>query len=187
MPKHKYSLIIKVSWMALLACLVIKLLGGNWFEIKTDNQKFLSFCEWVDDNKPVKIVLACFISLLSCMPILCILINKERLGKYNFLFIPLVILRSIISWFIPYSSYVLDVVILLIIPLIITKFNWKRVLLCNLLVLLFQVIILLIRNLSISFGFNMNNTFVVQMIYQLDYIIMIFLFYLYNFRERGSK
>ena len=41
---------IILCWSALIICFVIKLLGGNYFEIFTTSERFIELCNWVDGN-----------------------------------------------------------------------------------------------------------------------------------------
>lgn len=179
-----YGMLIVVSWVVLLICLVIKLFGGNWFELWWDNEKFISFCNYVENTMWLKMSIACVISLTSTLPIISIIynfnINKFK-AKHIILYSFIIIIKSLIGWHIPLISTILDFIILLIIPFIITK-NWKRILLVNVFVLAFQLISILIRN--ISFGLNFNNTLIETYLIQIDYYIMLILLYLYNFRRK---
>ena len=181
----KYGMLIVVSWVVLIFCLIVKLFGGNWFELGVENEKFVAFCNYVDNTMWLKMALACLIYLFTNYFILCILINRKKLDKKIVaLFLPLMITKSLISWYVLWVSYVLDVLILVILPLIIGK-KWKRVIFGNLLVMGFQLLTLAIRN--ISGDFTLNNIFLVQVLYQIDYYLMIILFYLYTFKKKKIK
>lgn len=189
--KSPLGLLITTSWIALILCLIIKLFGGNWFELWLDNDKFISFCNFVDNTKWLKMVLACGIYLITTIPAMCVFLNIEKFTrKLYLLFIPLMICKSICGWYFVYISYLLDVLILILLPMILNKFkNWKRVIIGNILVMVFQLLTLAVRNLNVGFGFNVNNTFIIQCLYQVDYYLMIILFYLYNTKKlkKGDK
>ena len=180
-----YGTLITVSWVVLTTCLIIKLFGGNWFELWWENEKFISFCNYVEDTQWLKMTIACCIYLFTTYPVLCIVLNKQNIGwKLNLLFLPLMIVKSILGWYWIWTSYVLDTLIIIILPIILTK-NWKKPILGNILVVLFQIITVLIRNMSMDF--NVGNTVIENYLYQIDYYIMIVLFYLYNFRIKNLK
>lgn len=181
----KYGMLIFMSWIILIACLVVKMFGGNWFELSTENSKFIEFCLYVDEHMWLKAILACVIYVGTTYPILCIILNNKRLqNKHKILFIPFMILKSLISWYNVAISFVIDFIITLFIPILITK-KIKRPLLCVVIVLIFQIMTIVIRN--VSFDFNLSNTFIEQTLYQVDYYLMIILFYLYNFKERKEE
>ena len=183
--KSPYGLIICISWIALIICLIIKLFGGNWFELWLNNDKFIGFCEFVDNTQWLKMILACVICVATTIPAMCVFLNVKKLNLNQYLlFIPLMITKSILGWYILWLAYVLDIFILIIIPLILCKFkNWKRTIFGNILVILFQFLTLAVRNLNVGTGFNENNTFLIQTLYQVDYYLMILLFYLYNTKK----
>lgn len=177
---NTYGMLIVVSWIVLIICMIIKLFGGNWFELGTENDKFIAFCQFVDNTMWLKMTLACLIHLFTTYPIICIILNKKYLSiKLSIIFIPIMITKSILGWYNTLIASIIDIFITFIIPIILTR-NWKRPLVVIILVLLFQVISIVFRN--VSFEFNVANTFLQQSIIQVDYYLMILLFYLYNFK-----
>lgn len=177
---NTYGMLIVVSWIVLIICLIIKLFGGNWFELGTENDKFIAFCQFVDNTMWLKMTLACLIYLFTTYPIICIILNKKYLSiKLSIIFIPIMITKSILGWYNTLIASIIDIFITFIIPIILTR-NWKRPIITIILILLFQIISIIFRN--ISFNFNFDNTFLQQTIYQVDYYLMILLFYLYNFK-----
>ena len=180
-----YGMLITASWVVLIICLVIKLFGGNWFELEIDNGKFIEFCTLVDNTMWLKMVLACLICLVSTYFIICILIKENRLGlKRCLIYFPLIIADSILGWYIPVLSFVCKVLYLLVLPILHFGIkNWKeiiRIILSNVLIFVFQLISLIFRNVGIG-NFN-DNIFLIQALIQIDYYLMILLFYLYYFR-----
>ena len=181
--KSPYGLIILISWIALIICLIVKLFGGNWFELWLENDNFIKFCEFVDNTQWLKMVLACGIYLITTLPAMCVFLNIKKFNlKLALLFIPLMVIKSFISWYVLLISYILDIIILILIPLIICKLkNWKRVIFGNILVMLFQLLLIFLRNLNS--GLNNFDSFIQQAIIQVDYYLMILLFYLYNTKK----
>ena len=184
---NTYGMLILLSWILFIICLIIKLFGGNWFELGTDNERFIAFCEYVDTNRVLKMILACLIYLITGYPVICILLNKKRLDvKSTLVFVPIMISKSIISWYSVLISYILDVFVLIILPLIFTKFKgWKRVIFGNILLFGFQVISIVVRNISPDF--NVGNTLIENYLYQSDYYLMIILFYFYYFKSKNKS
>lgn len=181
----RYGMLIVISWILLIICLIIKMIGGNWFELSSGNSKFIDFCKFVDSAMILKMILACEIYLITTYPIICIILNKRHLNKKLMcLFIPLMIIKSLLSWYSPLISSLIDICITLVIPIIINK-KIIRPILTIILVLLFQIITLFFRN--IQGDFTLDNSFVIQSIYQIDYYLMIALFYLYNFKRKEIK
>lgn len=180
-----YGMLITVIWILLIVCLIIKLFGGNWFELGTENEKFMNFCNFVEGKLPLKMFIACIINAVSCYPIYCIILNKKTLNLKEFLiFIPMTAIKSIVSWYNSTISFVIDLFMLLVPTTILNK-NFKRTIICFALVNAFQIITILLRNLS--FDFNTSNTVVENYLAQIDYYLMILLFYLYTFKTKNKK
>lgn len=174
--------LIRASWAVLIACFIIKLFGGNYFEIATNNENFIKICNFVDDNLWLKMSLACITYLIGMYFVLCIMLKHNFLTiKEILIFFPLIIFRSVISWYNNYVSYFIDILIMFVIPFIFSK-NRKRILIVNILIIVFQLISLFIRNLGFS-DFNENTT-LISLIMQVDYYIMIFIYYLYTFNKK---
>ena len=91
------------------------------------------------------------------------------------------ITKSILGWYNVFLASIIDIVITLVIPVIINRKLLRPIITIGF-VLLFQAITLVIRN--IQGDFTLDNSFLVQSIYQIDYYIMILLFYLYTFKRR---
>lgn len=180
MNKKNFKVLIIACWVVLAICLVIKLFGGNWFELATNNTKFIKFCEWIENNQVPKMILYCIIAILTTYPALCVFINKKYLNlKESLIFIPLIAIKSIVGWYISGITIIFDFLTLIIVPLIIVKFKyWKRIIIGNLLVILFQIITIVVRNLNPNIA--IENLVVEALLYQIDYYVMIALFYLYN-------
>lgn len=181
MNKKQLKTIIITCWALLGICFIIKLFGGNWFELSTENQRFINFCNMVDNTMWLKMILALFLCLFSTYFFICLLLNKEKLNlKEILLFGILTAIKSIVSWYIDWLPIVLDCFILVLIPLILCKFkNWKRIIIVNVLVVCFQFISVIIRNMSFLF---VGNSFIEQTLMQIDYYILLFIYYLYNRR-----
>ena len=186
--KSPYGLIIVISWIALIICLIIKLFGGNWFELWLNNDKFISFCEFVDNTQWLKMILACLICVATTVPVYIIMLNDNKPKLYILIIlILLTIIKSILSWFNSTISFIMDIIILLG---VISIFNKKplRNVICFIIITIFQLMTIGIRNVSFWLGgFNFGNTFIEQSLYQIDYYLMILLFYLHNFRHKVKE
>lgn len=180
-----YGMLIVVSWAIFIICLIIKLFGGNWFELGTSNTKFIAFCEYVDNTLWLKKTLAVAICLFTTYPVYCIMLNEQKTKPIiSITLIILTAFKSFIGWYNTIISFILDIFILLVLMTIFNK-NFKRNIICFVIINAMQILMLLVRNLDFGFGnFTFANTFVEQAIYQIDYYLMIVLFYLYNFKRK---
>lgn len=183
MPKNKYKILIITSWIVLIICLIVKIIGLRNFDFQSDNSKFIKFCNYVDNVLWLKMIIACIICILTTYPVICVLINKKYLNiKNSLIYIPLIIASSIVGWYNQIINIIIQIIYLIIIPLIQTKGNFKRIIFVQIIIMLFQIISLVIRNINIT-NFNDNNC-MISLMFQIDYYIMILLLYLYNFKER---
>ena len=46
----RLKVLIIVCWIAYITCLIIKVCGGNRFEIATTNQRFIDVCNYIDNT-----------------------------------------------------------------------------------------------------------------------------------------
>lgn len=183
----KYGTLIIVSWVALILCCIVKIFGGNLFELWWDNPNFIAFCEYVENTTILKMTIACLIYLITTYPVICILLNENKLKlKRIIMFLPIMIFKSFISWYNVALSMILDFIIIILLPLILCKFkNWKKVIFGNILIMIFQLITITMRNISLDF--NIGNTVIENYLIQIDYYLMVLLFYLYYFKNDKKK
>lgn len=187
--KNTYGMLITLSWILLIVCLIIKLFGGNWFELESQNGKFIQFCIYVDEHILLKQIFGTIIALITTFPLYCIMLNEQKPKLWKvILLLSLLTIKCIIGWFNSTIGLILDIIILLGVITLLNK-NIKRNIICFVFINALQIITLLLRNAS--FGFDLNcfnyNLFIVQTLYQIDYYIMIILWYLYTFKRKEIK
>lgn len=180
MVKDKYKLLIVSCWVVLIACFLIKILGGNWFEIICENENFINICDWLDGSW-FKYVVATLVYAPSSYLIYLCLTKQKLLDDWWILLIliPAPLLKDKIA----ILGWVIDLFVLLLMPLIKGKFkNWLHVLVGNVLLIGFQFVSLLMKNININLT---NEPSLFALIMQIDYYIMIILYYLYiqNYRK----
>lgn len=184
---NPYGMLITMSWLLLIVCLIIKLFGGNWFELGSENSKFIQFCNYVENIKWLKISIATTISIITTIPLMCLIYNrKDWKLKHIIIYLIVMILKTILSWYSVLISTIIDLLFLIIIPIIITK-NWKRPIISNLLIMVLQLTTIFIRNVSTFGNFNTNNSTIENMLIQIDYYIMLMLLFLYNFKRKEKQ
>lgn len=185
--KYIHRLII-VSWVALIVCFLIKIVGGNFFEIMCQSQNYKALCEYVDNNFWLKAILMALSSFVCQTLYILAIVQEWKLTKNQFLIILLtVIVNSGAKEYSIIGSYVLDVFMLFIMPMLFLGKNFKKywhILIAFLLTFAFQGISLLTKNLS--FGRVDDSTFI-SLIYMVDLYIMCFLYYLYRNSKRKEK
>lgn len=177
----RLMVLIAVCWIAYIICLIIKLCGGNRFEIATSNETFIALCDYIDNTLWLKMIIATITYVISSYIAYLILVKRKFFNDWWVIFI--LVITNIINILINnvYLNIALSIIVALIIPLIRTRFKlWKHIIIGNILIFVFQLISLLTRNI----GRNLNNqSMLVSLIMQIDYYIMLIIYYLYINRK----
>ena len=79
MTLKNFRVLIITSWVVLIACFLIKILGGNWFEFAVENEKFVLFCEFMDNNPDLRIITNAIIYCISTYIVLCAMVGVKHL------------------------------------------------------------------------------------------------------------
>lgn len=160
---------------------MIKIFGGNFFEIVCNNQTYKKICEYADTHLWLKYIIG-FSSSLLCETLFLLAI----LQKYKFTTKELVItlisvaVACILKLINQYIGLIGDLWITILLPMFLLGKQFKKywsVLFANLFNWAFQFISIIVKNLSI--GIIDNSTFI-SLIYSIDVYIMCFLYYLYR-------
>lgn len=178
---------IYLCWGALILCFIVKLLGGNYFEIIATNEKFISLCDWLEYhglNDAIKAVFYCF-----NLGILISIFSRSEFKNFTLKFF--IISICIISWVIKRQfaliGAVIETALMLILPMFISKEKKIKTLICAilgyLLVNVLQLVSIFVRNIN---PILMKENFIIGFIMQIDYYIMIILYYLYYVKMKGA-
>jgi hypothetical protein len=177
--KDKYKTLIISCWAVLLCCFVVKLLGGNFFEIAYDNAQFQWFCHYCNKGVMYWILSILFYSVSTTLYLMAVC----RFEKPKLLLVIITIVIDIIKLiFIRYSTIVglVEFILFIIIPICYNKKNWLRSIIGVFLVLAFQIISLVTKNIGVKI---INNDVFTTIIFSIDYLIMIVLYWLYSIKE----
>lgn len=183
LDKERYlKRVIVVCWIALAICFGIKLFGGNLFEIMCNNENFIKVCEYADNHIWAYYLIStvyCFISNYFFILAMC---GQWRFERYQLvIFIITILVVCGVKVFSNSLGVVLDFWQLIIMPCVFCIKNTKRhwfVLLGNALLIAFQMISLIVRNLSLTIV--TGNGLLVGIIYSTDISLMLILYYLYS-------
>ena len=181
--KDKYKTLITSCWVVLLCCFIVKLLGGNFFVIVCENEKFIKFCEYC--NTGVMYWVIALITYTTSGTLIFMAICKCK--KPNLLFVISNIVFTIIKLlFLKYSTiiFIVELFYFILIPIIYNKIYWKRAIIGFILTLAFQIISLVTKNIGIKI---MNNDLITQLIFMIDYYIMLVLYWLYSIKEEENQ
>ena len=185
MNLKNFKTLIITSWVVLIACFLIKILGGNWFELAVENEKFILFCNFIDNTPDVKILLTAVIYCVSTYFVVCAIVKKEKLPIHiSVILIIYMLIKSVLSWYYYWVAFIMDLVLIPGITTLIGK-SFKRSIIGFLLINAFQIVSLVLRNIGIN-DFN-NLNYVSMLLLQVDYYIMIFMYYLYSIKKKGVE
>lgn len=181
--------VIIVSWVGLFICLVIKLFGFNIFEIACKNENFIAVCNYVDNNLWADYLISslyCFISLYFF--ILAILQQIKYTPCQLIVVIVTVLAGTALKLWNMSLGWIFDLWQNIIIPIIFLGKNFKqywKVLLANVLLIVFQLISMFIRNTSTN---EIYNSSILGTIFAIDVILMLILYFSYaNIIKKGEQ
>lgn len=170
---------IVVSWVILVACFVIKVLGGNWFEILIEGGMGSMI-----DNSIVLSMVICSLSSYVLFNFYYLAICERRNFKIwvHLLLIPYFAGITILKIFVDARYHILvDLLSNFVVPfLLVLKTNRKffRIIIAFVLNCGFQAISVMIRNAS--FTTISQGSLLVELILSIDVTIMLILYYLYS-------
>ena len=184
--KDKYKTLIISCWVVLLCCFIVKLLGGNFFEIVCENEKFIRFCKFIDGNI-LKYVISFIMYMTSAfIYMLAVVRNKISNKRKIIAFVLYISLWTIklIAYNLPIIATIVEFIGVIGIPILMNKTYWKMSLIGCGLNLLFQFISLITKNVELNY---VDETMFIAIIFNIDYYIMIILFYLYRTKEYNEN
>ena len=186
---------IVICWIMLLACFVMKIFGGNWFEIVCTNEHFIKACKIIDENRLLQSIVGICVYIPSVYFVFVTMSMVETINKKQKIYIVVCLLFVCAFSEINITlKSILEFVAFLLSPLIINKLNpkekqkpliktWYLGILGYCMILLFQVVSMFTRNIGIAIT---HDSFLTTFILMIDYYIMILLYYLY-FKNKSKK
>ena len=173
---------ILLCWAALIACLVIKLFGGNYFDIVVENQNIINICNYIDGNFLKVIVRFVFLDLVFFLYCSAIMNKKMNLKQLAISTVVLLVVEGI-KYCSAAFGFIADCLFLIGLPLIFSKWKIKNTIFGFILMNVFQIISLLTRNIGITI---LDAPTLIERILQIDYYIMLILYYLYSVKLKGE-
>ena len=187
--KDKYKILIRSTWAVLIFYCIIKVLFGVCFDLMSESKNFIMITEYIDNHLWLKKIVACVTTLISGYFIICAITKQKYLKWYHLIvFVPLTIIKSISQWDIKIFGYIIDLVLLIGFPMIISKgFKLKarilRPIIGYLLVPAFQLLSMFLSSIAL-FKINDLST-LVALLYNLEFYFLVFLYYLYETKPKG--
>ena len=183
--KDKYKTLITACWIVLICCFIVKLLGGNWFEIACNNEKFIAFCNTYK-NTIIEYIIG-FITYTTTATLYYLALFKRKwYVKKDIIWIVLISIFAIVKRiFIKYQLLLglTEILIIIGFPIILDIKKWYRPIIAYGLTFVFQLISLLTKNIGIKV---IDDNFIVSLIFSIDYYIMLILYYLYANKEEQN-
>jgi hypothetical protein len=189
LDKERYlKRVIVVCWIALAICFGIKLFGGNLFEIICENENFIKVCEYADSHLWAYYLICVFVSLPNTYFFILAMISKVKYNKYQtIIVIATVLLNVAVKMFSNIGGVILDVWQVIIMPAIFTLDNKKthyKIIIGNILLMIFQLISMYIKNINTILV--TNDGALISFIFSIDVFLMILLYYSYANIKKGG-
>lgn len=181
--------VIIISWTSLILCFIIKIFGGNFFEIMCQSEAYKALCDYAERNLWFDFVLAISSSILcECLYLLAI-VQRYKLKPIEFI---IVVFVCIISWvfdiYLPKFSIITNIIMLFVLPICLLGKSYKKywhILVAFALTFSFQFISLIVKNLAIT---QVDDSIFIVLIYGIDVYLMCFIYYLYrNFKKESDN
>lgn len=181
--------VITVSWIALIVCFIIKLFGGNLFEIVCTNENFIKVCKYADTHLWAYYFIGAVYCFISLYFFILAILQRTKYKKWEFcMLIATVLIGSAIKIWNNTIGLVFDVWQFIILPFIFFKGNIKcilRIIIANILLIAFQSISVIIKN--IDYAVLTNNGTLINSIFSIDVILMVILYFAYSNILKNKK
>lgn len=182
LDKERYlKRVIIVCWVALGICFGIKLFGGNLFEIMCNNENFIKVCEYADNHWWAYYLMGatqCFISLYFFG---LAIIQKTKYNKWQLISIIFtVIVGSAVKMLSSSLGFIFDIWQVVILPIIFLGKNYKqywKVIVANILLMVFQLASLYIKNVN---ELILGDSILIGTIFSIDIWLMLILYFAYT-------
>lgn len=189
LDKERYlKRVIVVCWIALAICFGIKLFGGNLFEIMCNNENFIKVCKYADSHLWAYYLICVFVSFPNTYFFILAMISKVKYNKYQtIIVIATVLLNVAVKMFSNIGGVILDVWQVIIMPAIFTLDNKKthyKIIIGNILLMIFQLISMYIKNINTILV--TNDGALISFIFSIDVFLMILLYYSYTNIKKGG-
>ena len=176
---------IITCWVLLALCLVIKLFGGNFFNIVCTNERFIGVCNYIENSWLYCLMGFISYNLTNFLMFASADINKKSNKTLKIISVCILELYWVMKMLndidvlnIDIRIYaVLDFIILSLALILYTK-DLKQSVLANVLMFVFLLISSLTKNLSLSETITENA--LTTFIFSIDYYIMYSLYFLYT-------
>lgn len=176
---------IIVCWILLAICFVVKICGGNFFNIVCNNENFIKFCNYCDTSFIRYVIYFAYFMFEST--ILLLIIRPDiKVKSKRFLFYSLcVFMFWIIKILYEKGIIVINVVLATIIPLLVLfvlLFAFSKRPFMSLFVVLYELLLATLSSIvkNISTTGSITDSLLMTVIFFIDYFIALVLTMLYS-------
>lgn len=185
---------INICWILLAICFVMKIFGGNFFDIVCNNEKFVEFCSYVDNHLWCKIIIGSISSYISYSLFYLALARKVWFTRKETIFI-IISVPIFVCLRIPLESnaiitFIINAIQYFGLPFFVKRkdkcIEWfiPRFIYGNILNFVFQLISIITKSIGIKL---VTDSFLIGIIWMIDVYIMLALYYLYSNKKKGEK
>lgn len=182
LDKKKYlQRVIIVSWIALIICFVIKLFGGNLFEIVCTNETFIAICDYADTHLWANYLISALYCFISLYFFTLAIMQKTKYKAWQLIILILTVLggTALKIWNSTYGLY-FDIWQFIIMPAIFLSKQFKKylnIIIANVSLIVFQLISMYVKDIEI--GTILGDSVLVGTIYSIDILLMVILYFAY--------
>lgn len=176
--KYLHRVII-ACWIALIVCFIIKLFGANIFEIICKNETFNSVCTYADNHVWANYLISaiyCFVLLYFFT--LAILQERKFQGWQLSIVIITVLVGTAVKIWNTIGGMIFDVWQGIFLQILFLGKKWQsywKILIGNVLLIVFQLISMFIKNIDV--GTTLGDSVLIGVVFSIDVLIMIILYY----------
>ena len=136
--KDKYKTLITSCWVVLLCCFIVKLLGGNFFVIVCENEKFIKFCEYCNTDDMYWVISSVVYTVSTTIYLMAVCKFKKP-KRYLIAFVLYIyLIKQLLSSYTVLITIV-ELISVIIAPIIFDKKLWSRSIIGYLLMTIFQL------------------------------------------------
>lgn len=191
LDKERYlKRVIIVCWIALAICFGIKLFGGNLFEIMCENENFIKVCEYADNHWWAYYLISSIYCLINVYFFTLSIMQKTKYNNWQIIVVVITVLScNLLKSMGTIIGLIADVWQVILMPFVFVikeKKKYKNILIANILLVAFQFLSLIAKNVGLIV--MSNDGALVAAIYSIDVLLMVLLYFGYsNIIKRKEK
>ena len=183
LDKERYlKRVIVVCWIALAICFGIKLFGGNLFEIMCENENFIKVCDYADSHWWAYYLISSIYCLINVYFFTLAIMQKTKYNNWQIIVVVITVLScnllKAMGTIIGLIADVWQVILMPFIFVIKEKKKYKNILIANILLVVFQFLSLIAKNVGLIV--MSNDGALVAAIYSIDVLLMVLLYFGYS-------